>query len=318
MSVDAWWGYETNVRILERDEEKPPSTCPAAIRDSKIDGTPEYAMRKTKSTAGLGLSTGLSDNNGDFNDQFAWESPAVGKGMRRQLSSSAVMQTMMDEGKNENLEGTQPPLPQANNFMRGYHQNSSSNLQRSSKARGLGEGGTASKLIFKKDKKNLLSFADEEGADDADALEPKVFIPHETAPGHTPRKVAIRRLKAEYLAQNIPATLENAGIAKAIYGQLADFSNYPQSGGTKDEGVKQQLQGDKGPSSAMSSLPLSIFDDLTYEMYEIEKWVEYKSHARAVFVPPEQRRSNATTNNISATTEWKPCRVVSLLKPDGM
>ena len=116
-----------------------------------------------------------------------------------------------DEGKNEN-RGTQPPLPQANNFMRGYHQNSSSNLQRSSKARAW-EGGTASKLIFKKNKKNLLSFADEEGADDANALEPKVFISYETAPGHTPRKVAIRRLKAEYLAQNIPATLENAGIA---------------------------------------------------------------------------------------------------------
>ena len=122
------------------------------------------------------------------------------------------------------------------------------------------------------------------------------------------------------MAQNIPATLENAGIAKAIYGQLADFRNYHQSGSTKDEGVKQQqLQEEKGPfPSAMSSLPLSVFDDLTYEMYEIEKWVEYKSHARAVFVPPEQRRADATTNNISATMEWKPCRVVSLLKPDGM
>ena len=283
---------------------------------NEIDGTPNYAMRKTKSTAGLGLSTGLSESNGDFNDQFAWESPAVGKGMRRQLSSSAVMQTMADEGK---AEGENPPLPQANNFMRGHNQNSSSNLQSSSKARGLGEGGTASKLIFKKDKKNLLSFADEEGMDEANALEPKVFIPYETAPGHTPRKVAIRRLKEEYLAQNIPATLENAGIVKAIYGQQAGFSNYHQSGATKDEGVKQQVPREKGPSvsSSMSSLPLSVFDDVTYEMYEIEKWVEYKSHARAVFVPPEQRRANATTNNMSATTEWKPCRVVSLVKPDG-
>ena len=112
-------------------------------------------MRKTRSTAGLGLSTGLNDNGVDFNDQFAWESPAVGKGMRRQLSSSAVMQNSTI-GNGQKTDG--PPLPQANNFMRGFQKGSTSNLQNTSKARGLGEGGSASKLIFKKEKKNGTIF----------------------------------------------------------------------------------------------------------------------------------------------------------------
>ena len=119
------------------------------------------------------MSTG-SNNEGDFNDQFAWESPAVGKGMRRQLSSNAVMMSTTSE----KTEDEQPPLPQANNFTRGFQKGSTSNLQNTSKARGLGEGGSASNLIFKKSKKSLLSFNDEEEkGSDENGLEPKVFIP---------------------------------------------------------------------------------------------------------------------------------------------
>jgi dynein heavy chain len=270
-------------------------------------------MRKTKSTAGLGLSTG-SNNEGDFNDQFAWESPAVGKGMRRQLSSNAVMMSTTSEKTEEG----QPPLPQANNFTRGFQNGSTSNLQNTSKARGLGKGGSASNLIFKKGKKSLLSFNDEEEkGSDENGLEPKVFIPYETAPGHTPRKVAIRRLKAEYLSQSISTILENAGIVKAMYGNNSNnkSNNYHRGGSTKDEGTKQQQQ-QQTLSSAMIGLPLSVFDDATYEMYDIEKWVQYQSPARAVFVPKNARDGNNSVE-INNQTQWKPCRVVSVVQPDA-
>lgn len=110
----------------------------------------------------------------------------------------------------------------------------------------------------------------------ANELDPKVFVPHVTAPGHTPRPVAIRRIKSEYLSQDLTTLIEDA------HKQMNNIAE------VKPDAFKQ-------PESTawLTRLPIGVFDDDAFEMYDLEKWVQYKSHCRAFD---------------TVTNAWRPAR----------
>ena len=86
-------------------------------------------------------------------------------------------------------------------------------------------------------------------ADDRDLIEPKVFIPHEVKPGHVPRRVAVKRKKQEYVSQSVAQLLEEAGV------------------------TRHNVFGESGAEagSFANLLPLSMFDNSSYDMYAPEE-----------------------------------------------
>ena len=227
-------------------------------------------MRKSKSSAsGISLRTGEVDA-GYFHDQFSWESPAVGRGS---MKRAATETTLHDK--------TAIPIAvKKNNFMRGPNSPSSA-TQQQSKAGGLGnERGlqfSNARYGSKYDDLGELEILKEAQANE---LDPKVFVPHVTAPGHTPRPVAIRRIKSEYLSQDLATLIEDAHKR---------MNNIPE---VKSDAFKQP-----GTTAWLTTLPIGLFDDDAFEMYDVQKWVQYESHCRAFD---------------TVTNAWRPARAVAI------
>ena len=74
-------------------------------------------------------------------------------------------------------------------------------------------------------------------------LEPKVFLPHVTQPGQTPRRVAVERQKQLFAAQDISALLVEHGVTEEML---------------RDEEC---------------ALPASLFDDTKFEMLLPREWI---------------------------------------------
>ena len=66
---------------------------------------------------------------------------------------------------------------------------------------------------------------EESTEDEIDRLQPKVFVPYVTKPGHTPRRVAVERKKKEFDSQDISALLQFHGINA----EMMEESNPPES-----------------------------------------------------------------------------------------
>ena len=96
---------------------------------------------------------------------------------------------------------------------------------------------------------------EESTEDEIDRLQPKVFVPYVTKPGHTPRRVAVERKKKEFDSQDISALLQFHGINAEMMEESRAIDEL-------------------APHDSLNQvLPLSFFDDDTYEMYSPQEWI---------------------------------------------
>jgi len=86
------------------------------------------------------------------------------------------------------------------------------------------------------------------------SLEPKVFVPYVTRPGHTPRRVAVERKRQFYASQDLTRILQDHGVTSETMVQTGLDENVPM----------QDLN---------NILPLTLFDDETYEQYQPTEWI---------------------------------------------
>merc|ERR1711991_867004 len=98
-----------------------------------------------------------------------------------------------------------------------------------------------------------------------------------TKPGHTPRRVAVDRKKKEYEAQDISGLLQLLGI-------------------TVDMMEESRAVDEKDPADSVKQvLPLSFFDDDTFEIYSPQEWIV--------------RGQGAASAKTLRDGEWVPCIV---------
>ena len=115
-------------------------------------------------------------------------------------------------------------------------------------------------------------------------LEPKVYIPHETRAGITPRRVAVERKKQHYSLVNIGEELIRNGV--------------------------QTINVDKGPGK-QSQLPVYFFDSSEYDMYTQDEWLQ-RGTAKGAEEAAIPARTVREAKGL-AEQEWVPCTVLSLV-----
>ena len=79
-------------------------------------------------------------------------------------------------------------------------------------------------------------------------LEPKVYVPYDAKPGHTPRRVAVERKKQYYASQDLEKILKERNVTSEMIRTAAK------------EAEEKETIGNDG-----LTLPLNLFDDDTFE-----------------------------------------------------
>ena len=120
-------------------------------------------------------------------------------------------------------------------------------------------------------------------------LEPKVYIPHETRQGVTPRRVAVERRKQYFSSVNIGEELIRNGV--------------------------QSILVDKGTSGKGTQLPVYFFDSSEFDMYTKEEWLTRgtPTGAKEAVIPARTVRDPKG----GSEQEWVECVVLSLVPETG-
>ena len=242
-------------------------------------------MKTSKSTVGSDL------------DAYKWESPAVSspsRGKKKRLGGGA-RGLARDASAPALLQGGGSGGPvQRNNFMAG-HTESAASLSRqripAAAFRGAFAGGFGSKASS--------ATKDDSGQSPPTAisavslsLPPKVFVPHNTRPGWTPRPVVVRRLQHTYNTMDVGALLEDRGLDLAeVYAEIRPSVPKAEDGGDSgEEDVVSVLNeadanfefGSTVATDLIKMLPLHMFDDDSFEIYPLHTWVEHNAPGRAL------------------------------------
>ena len=135
----------------------------------------------------------------------------------------------------------------------------------------------------------------------AKPLDPKVFVPYVTPPGHTPRHVRVDQSRARHATADLGTLLLGAGVS------LSDIVG-PSLDGLDGMG---DAEGAPVSSSLAGLLPIEIFDDTTTEMYEPAEWVE-----RGRPEPDAYARTPARTL-CPEDGAWRPCVVTGMVAADS-
>ena len=122
-------------------------------------------------------------------------------------------------------------------------------------------------------------------------LEPKVYIPHETRAGVTPRRVAVERKKQHYNLINIGEELIRNGVTSV------------------------SVEKGNGTPGNNNQLPIYFFDSSEYDMYTTEEWLSRGTASGAT----EANIPGRTIREVrgSVEQEWVPCTVLSLVPETG-
>jgi dynein heavy chain len=122
------------------------------------------------------------------------------------------------------------------------------------------------------------------------ALEPKVYIPHETRGGVTPRRVAVERKKQHYSLVNVGEELMRNGVTNVSVEKGND-------------------------TTGNNRLPIYLFDNSEYDMFTKEEWL-----ARGTAPGAEEANIPARTVREakgSSEQEWVQCTVLGLVPESG-
>lgn len=263
---------------------------------------------------------------GEDLDAFTWNSPAVssptarrkktthGTTMRRDASAPVLSSTTGDFGTTGSTRGR----IQQNNFMTG-HTSSTSSFQRPLNAARVSSGSQSTSMLY--GQKSVASKSDDSSVSTL-SLPPKVFVPHDTRPGWTPRAVVVRRLQQSYSTTSLSDLLEESPTIDmlALYEEL--LKNTEGTEGTEDPfsskeensaaaaaaaaavtsesasaGTTKFKFGSKLGTNLMKMLPITMFDDSEFEIHSLDTWVSHRAPGRAI-----------------RGQEWSPCIIVGLDK----
>jgi hypothetical protein len=115
------------------------------------------------------------------------------------------------------------------------------------------------------------------------ALEPSVMISYvrDVQKGSPPRRIAVERKRVEYNQCNLTNMLEAAGIdiqsmMSGIENIQNGMGNIESSNNNNDEEIEEDATSLLASSSGglSKNLPLEIFDNIDFEMYQPEEWIE--------------------------------------------
>ena len=119
-------------------------------------------------------------------------------------------------------------------------------------------------------------------------LDPKVFIPHETRSGETPRRVAVERRKQQYSSFDLASAFGRLGVGSISVSTGRD---------------------------ANSQLPVYLFDNKDYDMYTTKEWLSRGTAAGSSEAAIRARTVRDPKG--SAQQEWVPCIVLGKTEGSG-
>ena len=260
---------------------------------------------------------------GEDLDSFTWDSPAIRsptgkrkknlKSKSNSLRTSMSAQTLSTTTSNNNMHhqsSNNIRNIQQNNFMSGSAASTSS-LQRPMHASrtnlNTNNSSSSSKSSTKEDSDQIPQLS----------LPPKVFVPHNTRPGWTPRAVVVRRLQQSYSAMSLTALLTERDTIDIndLYGELlkntigtkmnTDEDEEEDDDTTTNNGKKGTFEfGSTLGTNLIKMLPITMFDNNDYESYDINTWIEYNATGRALKL------------NENNDYEWCKCKIMKINAED--
>ena len=239
-------------------------------------------------------------------DSFTWSSPAISsptarrkrssgnnnrKTLQRDASAPVLSSTAGQMGGGKHT--TNVRTVQENNFM-SARSASASSLQVPATPLDTGFG---TKSASKDDSDHNAANTIDHGA--SVSLPPKVYVPHNTRPGWTPRAVVVRRLQHSYSSMPLQNILDERSDINTnqLYNELLKNTT-----GTEDivrpDQKEQEKQEDQDATNNSTSaefefgsmlgtnlikmLPITMFDDSEFESYPLETWVSHRATGRAL------------------------------------
>lgn len=240
-------------------------------------------------------------------DSFTWSSPAISSptARRKRSSGNNNKKTLQRDASAPVLSSTAGQMGggnptnvrtiQENNFM-SVRSASALSLQVPTNVTPLG-AGFGTKSASKDDSDHHAANTIDNGV--SVSLPPKVYVPHNTRPGWTPRAVVVRRLQHSYSSMPLQNILdERSDInTNGLYNELLKNTT-----GTKDivppDQKEQEKQEDQDAANQSDSaefefgsmlgtnlikmLPITMFDDSEFESYPLETWVSHRATGRAL------------------------------------
>jgi len=123
-------------------------------------------------------------------------------------------------------------------------------------------------------------------------VEPKAFLPHDTAPGQVPRRIEVERKKREYSAVNLRTSLQQMGVLE----KLLDME-------------LRAFLGDK-LTTPVDDIPLPCFDDTEFDSRPEHVWAALVNEMLGSGLPARAKDVQIVEESRSASFDYKACRVV--------
>ncbi|KAJ3324532.1 Dynein heavy chain 1, axonemal, partial [Blyttiomyces sp. JEL0837] len=124
------------------------------------------------------------------------------------------------------------------------------------------------------------------------ALEPKVFLPFESRPGQTPRKIEIERRKRLYAAQKIEELVakELAIAFEDVRGQTAQENKSTNAAETMQ--IDDPTNSIPGEDLISRVLPLSAFDNTEYDQRKLDEWLDMRPDDEKNLFALQEKKKN--------------------------
>ena len=225
---------------------------------------------------------------GEDLDAFTWDSPAISSPTARKKKSRSLRRDASAPVLSTTTTTTNVNRVQQNNFM-SCSTASASSLQRPMNVTRARSGHTSALYGAKSATKDDSAAKDKTPSL---SLPPKVFVPHDTRPGWTPRAVVVRRLQQSYSAMSLTELLTERDaidlvglyteLRKNTVGTEDPTTNFDEEPDVHSQQAEDFEFGSTLGTNLIKMLPITMFDDNEFESHPLAMWAAHRATGRAL------------------------------------